>query len=323
MIITFRKELISAPKAARIINVFDAASGKEKAVTIVAGFKCYQGIVLCADTQETASGLSKRNIPKLRFEPNGNPHEGDTLAAAFCGASDNGPFIDKVIESAREDAQLTTSLDEACAEIEKSIKRLYKEFGHIYQSGFCPTADLIYGVKMHGSCRLFSAHGPIVNEKQTYDSFGAGYYMADFLAGRMYHDYLNLRQCAILAAYILFQAKENVEGCGGDSHIAVLRDKGVSGLADWQHVDAMTELLKWADDDAGRILIDAADIELGSAEFVRKGTKAIEILDSLRTARKKQLDENRPIGLISLMGGDVKRPECDFLGLPKPSASNK
>ena len=51
-------------------------------MTIIAGFKCSEGIVICADTQETI-GTSKRSVPKLRFEPFGGPHEGDTLAIAF------------------------------------------------------------------------------------------------------------------------------------------------------------------------------------------------------------------------------------------------
>src|SRR5438874_12034650 len=108
---------------------------RRKTVTIIAGFRCREGIVICADTQETVSGLSKRNTPKLRFEPSGGPHEGDSLAAAFCGAGDNGPFIDKIVETAWEDAQTATSLDEACEEIEKSIKNIYREFGQIYQPG--------------------------------------------------------------------------------------------------------------------------------------------------------------------------------------------
>ena len=36
------------------------------AVTIIAGFRCQDGVVICADTQET-SGSAKRNVPKLEF----------------------------------------------------------------------------------------------------------------------------------------------------------------------------------------------------------------------------------------------------------------
>lgn len=79
-------------------------------MTIIAGFKSCEGIVICADTQESVSNISKRNVHKLRFEPlplafyGEQAHEGDTIAAAFCGAG-HGPFIDKLVNGAWEAAQ--------------------------------------------------------------------------------------------------------------------------------------------------------------------------------------------------------------------------
>lgn len=291
---------------------------RSKAVTIIAGFKCSEGIVICADTQETI-GTSKRSVPKLRFEPFGGPHEGDTLAIAFCGAG-NGPFIDKLVETAWKDAKYGTNLDEACEKIEKSIKETYKEFGQIFQPGLCPSAELIYGVKMGNTSRLFSAIDAIVNEKSGYSSSGAGYYMADFLAGRMYGSHLNLRQCVILAAYILFQAKEHVDGCGGDSHIAILREDGVSGVVGWRNIEAMTELLRWSDQEVGRVLIDTADIELESKEFLEKNKTIMETIDSLRTAKAETLKEEKSMFSAITGGGDEN---TDFFGLPLPYDSKK
>ena len=114
---------------------------ERRAVTIIAGFRCYDGVVICADTQETVNNLSKRNVPKLRFEPvdwleRTEAVTRDGLAIAFCGASETGPFIDKIVERAWEDAQTGTSLDEVCSLIETSIKETYKEFGRIYQPGY-------------------------------------------------------------------------------------------------------------------------------------------------------------------------------------------
>jgi 20S proteasome alpha/beta subunit len=233
-------------------------SGRRKAVTIIAGFKSYEGIVLCADTQETLEH-SKRNIPKLRFEPKnkrGFPEQvsPDDLAVAFCGAGD-GPFIDKLASEAWEEASIATSLDEACEAIEVSIKNTYKEFGAIYQQGMCPEVQLIFGVKMHRKSRLFSAMGPIVNEKSGYDCGGVGHYMADFLASRMYKEYLPIHQCVILAAYILFQSKEHVDGCGGDNQIVVLREDGSSGAVDWKRISAIMELLGKSDLEISELLL--------------------------------------------------------------------
>lgn len=69
-------------------------------MTIIAGFRCQDGIVVCADTQET-SGPAKRNVPKLVFSRGPTLSAGQDkminhdLALAMCGAGD-GPFVDKV-----------------------------------------------------------------------------------------------------------------------------------------------------------------------------------------------------------------------------------
>lgn len=301
-------------------------------MTIVAGFRTYEGIVLCADTQETVNNLSKRNVPKLIFQPAGEYGQtkalsSDDLAVAFCGAADNGPFVDKLVEIAWEDAQLGSSLDEVCLLIEGSIKKTYKEYGLIFQTGFCPSTELIYGVKMFGSSKLFSATGPVVVEKQTYYSGGAGYYLADFLASRMYHDGMNLRQCVILAAYILYQAREHVDGCGGDSQIAILRDDGVSGKVDWVRIEAINKMVRWEDAELGRLILDAADLEISKDEFLEKAKTAAEIASSMRDIEKADYEAtriNQLYGLYGSLSGEKEpEPKVDEYGLPMPSENQQ
>jgi hypothetical protein len=290
---------------------------ERKAVTIIAGFRCPQGIVLCADTLETIEGRpGKRNVPKLRFEPFGVPHMGDGLAAAFCGAG-NGPFIDKLVENAWEDVQTATNLDEACALIEESIKGTYKIFGQIYQPGYLPSSDLLYGVKMYGSSRLFFAHGPLVNRKDTYETAGAGYDMAEFLAGRMYHENLTLRQCVILAAYILFQAKEHVDGCGGDSHIAILRNEGTSGKVESNRIDVITDLLRFADKQIGHLLIDAANLSSNKTHFQLSAKLLSDSLTELREFKREEFEASlKGIDAVYEILAGQKAEAKDFFGLP-------
>jgi len=261
-------------------------------VTIIAGFRCSDGIVVCADTQETISSISKRNVPKLRFEPSNHlPFSGDDLAVAFCGASDNGPFIDKVVDNAWKQAKLHSSLDEVCSAIEQSIKDTYEEYGRIYQPGYCPQAELIYGVKIHGHSKLFSALGPAVNEKDTYCSGGAGYYMADFLAGRMYSDGLDIHQCIILAAYILFQAKEHVDGCGGDSQIAVLREDASSGCLELERIGFINKNLDDADRNLSRLLLYSANLSFAKREYKKQVASVLDLLESARDNQLKDVKQ--------------------------------
>jgi 20S proteasome alpha/beta subunit len=295
---------------------------ERKAVTIIAGFRCKGGIVLCADTQETTSvggvPLSKRNIPKLRFEEHsvyecalaGLPE----LAVAFCGAGD-GSFIDKLVNESWAKARGSEGLDEACKAIEGAIKGVYQDFGQIYQPGQLPYASLIYGVKVAGEARLFSADGPLVNPVDDFRSSGCGYYMADFLASRMYNTSLTAPQCVVLAAYILFQAKEHVDGCGGDSHIAVLRETESSGRIDARSVEAVTKLLEHADRETGRMLLATANLGISEVEFKKEIQESVGWLEDFRHLNVSELAESTEFWRDlekSMFGGEVSR---DAFGL--------
>jgi len=259
-------------------------------MTIIAGFKVHGGIVLCADTQETVGNVSKRNVPKLRFEgipPVGTTLSGSELAVSFCGATDNGAFVDKLVDSAWIAARGEDSVDNVCAAIERSIKETYREFGEIYQTGYCPVAELIYGVKVKDKSRLFAATGPLINEKDDYCTGGVGAYMADFLAERMYDITLSIQQCVILAAYILVQAKEHVDGCGGTSHIAILRGNSPSGIVDTDRIALITDNLRNSDRNLGRLLLQSSDLDLSDEQFRKEATEAIDRLDIFRVEQRK------------------------------------
>lgn len=292
-------------------------------MTIVAGFRTYQGIVLCADTQETI-GTAKRQVPKLICHSSSavamrrNP---GYLAAAFCGAGD-GPFVDLLVDEAWKAAQNAPDLDDACNQIIATIKETYREYGQIFQTGSCPSAELLFGVKMGNESRLFAATGPIVNEKKGYTSSGAGYYLADFLAARMYKDYLTLNACVILAAYILFQTKEHVEGCGGDSHIAILRNEGISGQVNYKRVESLTKLLQSADRETGEILLSAADLATPKDEFRKEFFGNLQTFEDLRDRTREEIQhaEERWNQISKILGGPNYKPTpTDMFGLPTPS----
>ena len=267
-------------------------------MTIIAGFKCEGGIVVCADTQETLSignvPLSKRKVPKLRFEQvlgskrnlSGLP---DT-ALAVCGAG-YGPFIDKLADKVWEAVQIAPSFADACDSAEQTVKDLYDEYGKIYQSGSCPEVELIYGIKAEGASRLFQASGPVVNEKHGYSACGSGSYMADFLASSMYRQELSLTQCVILAAYILFQTKEYADGCGGESHIAVLRDQDTSGTIDSNRIEIITELLDTFHDQMGNLLLLSVDLGIKQDEFAKNMNVLSDLLRTFRESAQSKIKD--------------------------------
>lgn len=261
-------------------------------MTIIAGFKCNDGVVLCADTQETMSigdvGVSKRKVPKLKFEersPFSLQMSGLTdMAVAICGAG-YGPFIDKMADELWKTANACDNLDDACYLMEKRIKDIYTEFGQIYQQGRCPEVELLYGIKSGGSSRLFYANGPLVNEKSDYCAAGTGTYMADFIASNMQPNAINVSQCVVIAAYILFQTKEHADGCGGDSHIAVLRESESSGRVGWNRVESLTRLVENSHIQVGRLLMDHGNLSISDEEFAKQ---AMQIVDGMKNTRQRE-----------------------------------
>lgn len=292
---------------------------ERKAVTIIAGFRCLDGVVLCGDTQET-DGIHKTKVTKLVTSPPGQDISeivlDGTFAASFCGAGE-GPFIDMIIRKAWKSTEYAVDLDQACDFIECNIKSTYKEYGEIYQPGECPVASLIYGVKMNGESRLFSAEGPVVNPVETYTSSGVGRFMAEFLAGRMYSRVLTVHQCAILAAYILFQAKEHVESCGGESDIAVLRNNAEGGLLPRHRVDGITKILERADKRLGDVLLASGNL---SPEYDMIVETALEnIGDHINTVRSSVLKNVKQTeDMLWFLGGApmIEVPEEFSISVP-------
>src|SRR5258708_5249021 len=116
-------KLIPRPKPERL--------GKRKVVTIAFGVLCVDGIVLCADSQETRIA-SKINRPKA-FDLN---TQSERIKAVLTGAGD-GVFLDALKEkieaclrtfASRPDADL----DEVCNEIEATISGYHRHIWGIY-----------------------------------------------------------------------------------------------------------------------------------------------------------------------------------------------
>lgn len=253
-----------------------------QAVTIAAGYLFNGGIILCADTQETV-GVSKTQTPKLVLEPRGleGTDSSDDLMIVMAGAGD-GPLIDKLIERAWGDASVATSFKEACSLVQLSIEETYRHYLGLFHPGQMPYSDVVYGVKMLGESKLFRATGPIVNERTEHSSVGTGYYLADFIASRMYKKQLSGPQVAILAAYILFQCKEHVDGCGGDSHIAALYNTGLSKRLDPFDVHFFSEEVEHVDSVICELLLSAPDYSLADGDYAAKLTRIVDNLAEMR-----------------------------------------
>lgn len=264
---------------------------RRKVVTIAAGFVARDGIVLCADTQETYGQLLKLNTPKIIVRPDSFIPGGPRIV--FAGAG-HGPFIDKLANEAWKKVSTRSPVGqfaEVCDDIESSIKDVYGEFGRIYQSGAMPEAELIYAVAVGSKTGLFKAHGPIVNPVSNYASVGVGLYLADYINARLGLDSPELadsRWYEILAIYLLQQATEYIEGCGGDSHVLTLMASGRINRLDPADVSLIANHISALDRNSSSVLMSSPDLKLSNEEFEGRIEIFITLARKLRAAHGEE-----------------------------------
>ena len=241
---------------------------KKVYMTIAAGFNCSDGVVLCADTQETRRQILKVRVPKLVRRPELD-YENSDRKALFSGAGE-GPFIDKLINRAwkaalHADADIGTVADA----MEESIKNTHQEYAGIYQPGYLPEVQLIYGLWVKGyPTRLFASVGPVVNPVESHECVGIGEVLARFIADRMFVPGITTsRMAEILSVYLLEQCKDYVDGCGGESVVAILKGDGTLKALQFADVQYIMLILGQLDAYAGSILLRGADPDISDEEF--------------------------------------------------------
>jgi len=242
---------------------------RSKTVTIVLGIKTPQGVVLSADTQESYAGSHKVNRPKLVYKSEDNVC-GLPIGMAIAGAG-FGPSIDKLTTSMWDAVQDATNLDEACSKAEAEIGNHYLQYRKLMA---LDDDELIYGIGASGTTKLFHAWGPIVNEI-TVKASGSGQPIADFLL-RHFKGTMHITNAMAWAVYILYSAKEHADGCGGDTHLAVIQNDGKNYLLEADHIKAMENLFEKTSNATDILLMLAANPVL-DAEGVKMAGAVISV----------------------------------------------
>lgn len=259
-------------------------------MTIAAGFKCKDGVVLCADTQEVTQGYLKTHVPKLIVRPEyGSGIE--NKHCVFAGAGD-GPLIDKLIGVMWNATERSSDLLDGVSEtIEEEIKGFYEELTKLYQPGdqFYPRAEIIYALSVGDEIGLFKATGPIVNPVTRYETVGSGEILAKYISDRFFPEFglPTTRQAVNLALYALQQCTEYAEGCGGDSHVVVMRGGEVPVQMGGMRVLGATFNLRDLEASLHRLYLAVPDMELTAEEF----TKEIQaVLSEIQESRQRHFD---------------------------------
>jgi 20S proteasome alpha/beta subunit len=202
---------------------------RSKKVTIAAGFVCYDGMILCADTQEVIPGYTKNETEKIReWKDRG-------LCIAIAGAGDT-----ELIEalSQRIESKLTGGYSPRevrftgeCREIiEKTLIEFFNTAVRPWATfprddrPAMPDLLILLGVsnEVNQYDCLFKTSGTSVRElNPAGECIGTGIMTAKGLIERFYCPFDSLEDSVLIASYILYHAKRWTDGCGGNTHVIV------------------------------------------------------------------------------------------------------
>ncbi len=192
-------------------------------MTIAGGVLCPDGIVLCADTQETI-GAFKRRRPKLVELP----LISSNIKAVIVGATDNAVFLDELVEKLSDEIDLTDGyLASVRRAIEKTVRKYCEEIWRPYASkDDYPEAHLLVGLKTIEGLSLLEIYTPAVKNVSDYEFIGSGSDLAGYKAKHFFTVKMPVEAAACLAAYILEVVKDNNIFCAGPTQMAIIKLDG-------------------------------------------------------------------------------------------------
>jgi 20S proteasome alpha/beta subunit len=205
-------------------------------MTIAAGFQCDEGIVLCADTEETVGDI-KQGTRKIVLTA--HPEMKHLVVFAGAGWTD---YILTAIEKSLDGLGGCNGIEKIAHHLEEKLMGFFD--GNLANWACFPPAErpfveLLIGVGLKdGPCRLFYYGGTSFYSTQK-KAIGIGTMVATNLIRE--HNWAgndSLDDLCRLGVFVLSRSKKQVVGCGGETQMIALRSGG-----DYTFVD-LAEILR-------------------------------------------------------------------------------
>jgi len=209
---------------------------KKRPVTVAAGFRCNEGIVLCADTEESLGDIKQWRSKVLTSVYPGHGH-----IVAFVGAGWSD-YIETAIQKAGEGLADCKNMAEIKDHLQRKLIGFFSE--HLAHWAYYPEAErpsvelLIAATTKEERSELFYYGGTaFYSTSQKVVGTGAilgGDVLSEY---QTYHE--SLDELCSLAVLVLSKIKKRVIGCGGETHLVALRkgDFAIAGGADVQRLE--------------------------------------------------------------------------------------
>lgn len=208
-------------------------------MTIAAGFSCGEGVLLCADTEQTAWAMKLQGKKVDYFD-----FPGGKLAYAYAG---NTHFAFSAIQKLQK--RLQSGLQQNMVEIEKLLDKEYRRNvlrhpDHATDSSLDYRFLLALWSPTEGT-KFFMTSQTALVAGGTYECIGVGDYLAHYLISRSFNGG-SVRDALALAAYFLAGIKDYVVGCGGMSVYVFLHNDGRVAVLTSEHDGPCSQLQKYA-----------------------------------------------------------------------------
>jgi len=197
------------------------SGSKRTPMTIAAGFRYQNGILLTTDTQHTYSGMMKLSRPKLIQLVFG---EEAKIGIAIAGDVSFATMAAEDIELALPSHGFSHETIRNC--IREVMLDIYQK--HIQP--FNKTEymfDLLCAIwtKVEG-LQLLQTTGTSVTVAKDYGLIGFGVYLAQFLSESYYSAMKTRNEASMFAVDVLRKVKAHVDGCGGSTDLLWLEEDG-------------------------------------------------------------------------------------------------
>ena len=290
--------------------------GSRKTVTLLAGFKCDDGYVICSDSQESV-GDRRAPADKLSVWQEGN------CEIAFAGSGNNGDLIDAFEQRLRDELshnQAVSSLKTLKDLIQTELRQFQLDEASQYSKKE-RSMRLIIGARLVSDniSVLWSSRATRFKEVELYDLAGCEeeLYRTSVEAYLKPNPTPTIAQGIFLGLYVMWLGEQTSHFIKSPVHVAVVKNHGITKEKQ-RTIDALFKRVKSFVQQFDMLLLACPDTGLKHGEFASRLNEFMATIISLRRdyveewvgeAVEEGLDRvNDPYNLVPLGTVVVKLP---------------
>jgi hypothetical protein len=257
-------------------------------VTIVTGFLTGSSAIICADSRETIADYAKSTTQKLRVTSYGNWRIG------IAGSSDSAQYLD--LFQGELELRLAPVRDfdyvKIVSIIKSTLHQLHKQ--HIWLRRWdrpsIQTLIALQGIIPTSSRALFVTQDSAVTPVSEYQSIGIGAYLANYLYERLspstgftYNSPPD--RMANLGVFILQQVKKSIQGCDGETTVAIFYGDGTFRYMTTDEVHEVESWMTRLDSILQPLWWHIANPSMNDSTFKGELERRFQKIESIRAAQ--------------------------------------